>query len=654
MTISELPKLTPYSVDKLERLDELSEPQPEVDIIYFLTHGPPYMSESLTPFQSLVMKLYYGLWHKYPFDGEELKLLSVLKDKWGLAYDLSDPNRWIEVLLLAIGRRGTKTTTISFILSYEAYKLIRKGNPQKHYGTRSKHPIRVVQCASSGDQAKDVFELTKNNLKDCDFFAEYLDYSKDTMSEIRIFSPYDIEVNQGIDQWNRTKRKPTEIKRQSRPGSIIIECITTSAKSHRGGAIICMVFDEFAHFMRAKYSGDVAGEAELLAESAQTDYGMYKAMTPSTTDFGEDGKIIAISSPAEKGGKFYELCCLGGTIDQEAEKGFVSNPHYMFLQLSTWEANPFIKEDNLQNKKEEDPIGFEMEYGAHFGNPSATAIDPAVFAGLVLPNMPILLKGKPQHDYIICVDPAKGTTADTYAIGWGHSTPKKHDETIFDYWVDGYQGFAGTTEYKSGQVFVSIVDSEEVLEWLVNTLIRNLGRNNILEICYDQWNSMSAINRLETVGLPAMETYFSDKYKDAMYKDFISELNLNNVHMYQLDDSGHDDIWVKKAKEELKHLQRDIRGGKTLYHHPQSGPVQTDDFADVTANLVYRLKLKDYPTAAKLKERRLKVKQSGLVGAAPAPIKLRRRTSPLAGSSFPGYGGVNRGGQPRINPSRIR
>jgi len=639
-----------YAEEQLETLDRASTPKEYIDVIEFCTGGSPYMREILTPFQGLILKIYYGLWERYPFTEEEEELLDLLEKKWGLVYDLSDPSRRIAVLLLAVGRRGTKSTVISYILTYEAYKLIQKGDPQKYYEVREDQPIKLMQCASAGKQAKDVFELTSKNLKNTRFFDPYFDARKDTQSELRIFTPSDIKRNKENDFWNTHIRKQGTSKRKANLGSIVVECVTTSAATHRGGSIMVLVFDEFAHFDRAKYSGQTVGEAEILAETPQSDYAMYKALTPSVKDFGEDGKIICISSPKEKGGRFYELCASAGTIDQDPEEQlYKPNPRYLLVQLATWEARPTISEDDLQDDAIEDPIGFQMEYGAHFGNPAGAAIDPAALAHLVLQGVPILLKGKTRHDYIIAIDPAKGTTQDTYAIAWGHSSGKKHDPNEREYWIDGYMGFQGETVVKKGQVFVDIIPHDEVLTWMIETLVRDLGRDNIVEIVYDQWQDMTAVSILQKLHLPACETFFSNSYKDLMYRSFIVELNARNVHVYEVDESGKIDKWVKRAREEMKHLQRETKGQYTLYHHPSTGPVQTDDFADVTANVVYRLKQRDYPTAESVRERKRETKKSG-VGA--GPVKMTRYVvQPLRGASLPGHGGIT-SGTPR-GPRRL-
>jgi hypothetical protein len=165
------------------------------------------------------------------------------------------------------------------------------------------------------------------------------------------------------------------------------------------------------------------------------------------------------------------------------------------------------------------------------------------------------------------------------------------------------------------------VDPNAVTDYLIN-LVNNLGgRNFILEIAYDQWQSAASIATLQSAGIPAIETFFTNKYKGAMYSDFLQKAMQGQVEMYGMDAFG----WVDRWKLEMKYLQRDIEGDTAYYHHPDNGPVRTDDFADAVANLVYRMCLRATPTKQSIQQAR----KHGT-----GPIQVRKGIVPARGGQL--------------------
>jgi len=90
-----------------------------VDMLEFVTSSE-YLNETPTTFQSLTIKVLYNLWEKYPPTPAELKLIETLKRNWDITIELDreDP---VEKLVMALGRRSTKSTTASFIATYAVY-----------------------------------------------------------------------------------------------------------------------------------------------------------------------------------------------------------------------------------------------------------------------------------------------------------------------------------------------------------------------------------------------------------------------------------------------------------------------------------------------------------------------------------------------------
>lgn len=355
----------------------------------------------------------------------------------------------------------------------------------------------------------------------------------------------------------------------------------------------CLILDEFAHFERTKTVGGGATEEDILAEMPQTDYAMLKALSPSTKDFIMkdkdilDGKVIMISSPREKGGEFYRNYCLAGGCEQTG--GIVEkNDNYLLMQLSTWECNPKYPREVFDSDFKKDPIGSNMEYGARFGEPSTSFINSERIDEMVKPYLRMTYLGKWAHQYIISVDPA--SKSDTYAIGWGHC----EDGTII---VDGLQGFRPKAVHNqtTNKVIQVPVDVGKVTHFIKSLAAHLSYSGTVLEIVFDQWNSLHSILELRNAGYPALETFFTNKYKNIMYTNFLEKLNLGQVHCFSqppIDTFAKAPVyvsgWLEQLKLELKYLTKTTTGDIVRYGHADSGPIQTDDWADILANLVYR------------------------------------------------------------------
>lgn len=620
----------------LDEFESISKPKNTVDAFEFTT-SVEYLSINPTPFQRLVVKTLYNLWRVYPPDKEELKLIRILKNKWQIDIDFDRPDP-VMFLVLALGRRSTKSTTMSILASYAVYQLVCLDHPQKYYGIRARQRIYITHIAASARQAEEVFTMTKDNIRHVPFFRRYIDFDKDTSSDLRLFTPYDLRENEAIRLRNKTLPKGYT-KESLLPGSIQVKSITTSAASNRGDSTYMLLFSELAHFKRAKF---IQGQTEeqIAAENPQSDYAIVKALVPSTKDYKQDAKVVFESSPAEKGGEFYKQYCIAAGSEQDDFDTVERAKYYQAIQLATWEARPGFTEQDFETEFANDPMGASMEYGAHFANPSGQFISEEVINAIPIPNKPFIRNNPSTYRFVVSVDPggkAKAKVADTYAIAWGHSefspvvdelTGEETREWI--YHVDGMHGFdAKNKATPGGRIEQIAVDPDDVLEFLIE-LIKDLGgRNFVREIVYDQWESMSAISALQKAGYTAFETTFIPEYKSKMYGNFLQQAQNRRVHMYGEDfDTGG---WVHRWKLEMKYLQRSIRGKHTFYHHPTTGPVRNDDFADVVANLVYRLVLQTHPTRESAKKTAKQAKR---------PVEGPYKIKPVMAHRGGGDGGV--------------
>ena len=635
---------TPYDQYMIETFPEVppeSRRMPEVDAFEFITSSE-FLNIDPRPWQSTQIKTFYNLWQVYPPTRDEQKILDILRDEWKLIINTTVP-QVIREMVLVDGRRGGKSSLMSFLAAYEAYSLICKYDPQEYYHMLERHPISILHVAVSGEQAGDMFQFTKDRLRSCAFFKPYFDWTKYNETELRVFTPYDLEQNAKIDALNKDRSRGTA-QEEPLEGSIMIQSITTKASTKRGKAIKLLIFSEFAHFDRPKYDSQLKDNL-LGEETQQTDYAMWKAMSPSVKDFGTDGHVLYESSPREKGGQFYQLYCEGGGLEQDKPEDAVRPSYMAVMQLSTWQCSPMITRESLDPEFRKDPHGSNMEYGGHFGNAAGNFIAEAVINSI--PQLGVRMMRVSDHTdyrYVISVDPggqAKRKVADTYAVSWGH-----YEIGQPYFLIDGMQGWdAQVVDAGNGQYQRVPVDTSMVTGFIID-LANELGRNFVMEIVYDQWQSAESISALQKHGFSALETFYTNEYKGEMYGNFLSLAQTGRIRMYGEDVNG----FIERWRTELKYLQRYTAGGKTYYSHPTTGPCQHDDFADSVANLIYRLSQLMSPTRQSLEDR---VKKNL------APTTRPRTVIPLKGGNLAyrgaAFGGVGGTGTPsRVPTERIR
>jgi hypothetical protein len=547
-----------------------------IDIIEFASSSK-WLGISLFTSQSLILKVLYRLFDQ--LTPEELSLLEYMERTRTetiqgqirhMKVDLSKEamEDVVRRLVLIIGRRGTKTTLVSIIFAYETYKLILLGNPQKHYGILDGDSIYMIACANSEDQAKTVFDATKTRLKECEWFRPYLDFGKDNETEMRLFTPHDLRMNEKILERNRYRTRGVK-KENPRHGTIVVWSIPNSARSSRSKTAIVVVLDELAHFIQ---TGGNRSDREV-----------FNALTPSVKTFGDDGKIIIITSPRQKSGVAYE----------QYVRSYSSNSTVVF-QFSTWESNPNISREDLKEEEEEDPVMFWMEYGACWGAPEGVLYDRDAVYQMRDVLFPYSMYGTSGVSYVIVLDPAKNS--DTYALAWGHAVyAGEPGHPQHEYYVDGIHGFFPTiSRQPDGSTMVEQVDVETVENFLIDLVICLSSRGGrVAMICWDQWNSLSSVQKMRKLNLPAVETSFTNPYKNKIYGTLMREMP--RVHVCGSNLDGVAQV-VDLALSEIGHVTRKISGNTVTIGAPNEGPVRTDDFADVIANLIHVLSELDNPS----------------------------------------------------------
>jgi len=329
----------------------------------------------LYPAQRFILKAYYGM---EPDNGDVRDI--IIKDKYNekelyrfneheyMDYLRNEGrlNRVIDKpfpnVVLCLGRRSGKTTVTACIIAYETYRLLNKYCPQEYYGIMPEDEITFTCVATSRDTAAFLFKKVVGHIERSEFFRKFR--TKSTSQWINLRTQRD------IDRYGTHGRS-----------SISVRVSACSAKGLRGANNMIVALDEMSFF----FLDETTGQKKPGAEGDHDDRSVYEAATPSVAKFKSpsgdrpEGKIICISSPGAKSGKFYE----------EYERGFAENSEdLLVIQAPSWEIDPNLSTTYLKNKYKQNPITFRSEFGAEFSDRLFGWIeDPQIVRQCIVPGL---------------------------------------------------------------------------------------------------------------------------------------------------------------------------------------------------------------------------------------------------------------------------
>lgn len=230
----------------------------------------------------------------------------------------------------------------SCIIGYELYKLVMLGDPAKHYHKPEQQTIQVCNVAPTDDQANIVYDATLTAIDHCPLLRNRI--GNRTQNYFTLYTEADI-------------------KNGKNKASLLFTTGGCSSNSLRGPDNIIVCFDEMAFF--------ISNEASKFSGSE-----IFTALTPSVKGFQGDGKIICISSPKAKYGKFYDMYVTGMTEKE--------SPTLVF-QMYTAMINPeMVTTEDLKTERRRNRNKFNAEFGAEFSDSlSAWIDDPNEFLACV-------------------------------------------------------------------------------------------------------------------------------------------------------------------------------------------------------------------------------------------------------------------------------
>lgn len=454
-------------------------------------------------------------------------------------------------LVLVIGRRGTKSFMTCAIALYEIYKLLSMGHPQKKLKLPDFQEIHILNVAKNEDQARDsIFTPMKNYAVASPFFQEYI--GVDNALEMKFLTKADLEENKRREAKGLAKLD----------GTIIAKCGSSSATGLVGKTCWCIILDELAA---------MAGDNP----NSGLDKKLYNELKPSLATFGKEGKIISLSNPKGPFGQLYHL--YNSRLDHNMT---------LVLKLPTWLINANVDKLWLESERQNDPIEYNMQYGAEFGSNSANPFLTPEDVSYAFENSSAvtrLEKREPNVEYYCHVDPSN--RSDYYAVVVVHAIPTgdltTEGKRIKRFVVD-HVHFWAPVQLKQP------VQPDEVEKYILDLH----KRFQFKQISFDQWHSSEMLVRLANQGLPVILKVFNKEYKDKIYMSLLEVFRSKRIEFYKVSggkvlDKKGDEIDINEipeAKNQFTFLQKKWRNGRQII---EALTGYKDDICDATAAAVF-------------------------------------------------------------------
>jgi len=472
----------------------------------------------LYPVQRFLVKLYYHI----PLDDKnktisitdmfKTRVLYSFTEVEYLKYlysegrcNIGEQDHMRRQLILPIGRRSGKTALSAIFASYELYRLLSLGNPQAYYGLPNGNRIQIISVATDKDQASLLFNDVTSHMAKCEFFKPYI--ANNTLSYVQFRTPYDIE------RYGPTVRHENgKFTSFNGKASIRVTFKASVSKGLRGSGNIVIILDEMAHF-QDKGNSSAKDIYDAVTPSALA----FSPKDPkdSTTPIGQvESRIISISSPLNRAGKFYELFHFAMSRAEGSE-------NMLAIQAPTWEVNPTVEPTFLREKYHEDPTVFMTEYGANFSDRVRGWIErESDLVECVQPTLRPKVFGPPRYPHQMGLDIGLIGDGTTMAI-----THLDGDKVVLDYHEAWYAGipWRQTNPHLPGTAvdYARVLEAQERLDFdeIANWIAVMCKKFYITDGLFDRWNGLPLEQALHKRGLKQFKSdFFTRDDKSRMFQ----------------------------------------------------------------------------------------------------------------------------------------
>lgn len=438
-------------------------------------------------------------------------------------------------LHLAFGRRASKTILTSIIVAYEAYKLIKLGDPYAYYSIPRGEEIAIINVANSQNQANRLFAQIKERIRQAPFFRGRID-GEATASMVRLYTDVDIQ------------RKNDPNTNIAVDGSIVLVCGHSNPDTLRGYSAAAIMFDEFAFYDE---NPKISGKA------------FYNALKPSIAKFDKkgDGRLVEISSVNGMSGIFYDIW-RDGQSEDPAFRDILS------FRLATWDINDDLKYDGdfLTKARVQDPDAFNVEFGSMW---STSGVNKKYFSRDLIENcvkthMFMQSKADPRYKYYAHIDPASSKDAYTLVIVYRVPYVTLRGDKRFRICMAHHQ------VWKPGVMGLDFKDIDD-------QVFRICRAFRTVSVTYDVWNSVHSVEYLRRKGMYANRLQFSRGNKQLFYQNLEDLMNRDELWLYY-----EETIFGELINLKYKPSMRGISIDKD-----ERSDTPTDDYADCLAGAAW-------------------------------------------------------------------
>ena len=304
-----------------------------------------------------------------------------------------------------------------------------------------------------------------------------------------------------------------------------------TSRGGRGWAIHTLVLDECAHMLD--------NDGNSAAES------IWRALVPSTGQFGADGRVVVSSTPFGSDGLFSELF-------QKATSGELADAHAE--HATTEQANPTITRAFLDAERQRDPDGYLSEYEARFVGGGSAFLDPERIADAVADRGELLPEQATQ--WVAGCDAS--FSRDPFAVvlvGRDRLNPARLVVGKATSWLPRkIAGAGGSFEERRG------------VEDLLLNEVAHLCTAYRAHVHIDQHAAPAVLARLREAGLPVTLTPWTAQSKTDAFSEVRARLNGGSLELYP-----HADLL-----RELRSLRTRFAAGSASVVTPRAGGTHSD------------------------------------------------------------------------------
>jgi intein/homing endonuclease len=416
-------------------------------------------------------------------------------------YDLTVPDG---ESFVANGFTNHNTTLSAIFASYELYRLISLGNPQEYYGLPNGNRIQIISVATDKDQAGLLFSDVTSHMSKCEFFQPYI--ANNTLSYVQFRTPYDIE------RYGPTVRHENgKFASFNGKASLRVTFKASVSKGLRGSGNIVIILDELAHFQDKGVS------------SAKD---IYDAITPSALAFSHknletnepigpvESRIISISSPLNRAGKFYELFHFAMSKAEGSE-------NLLAIQAPTWEVYRDCDPTFLREKFHEDPTVFMTEYGAQFSDRVRGWVEREDdLLACIKPDRKPIFAGRPRSPHQMGID--VGLIGDGTAVFITHADSDRIVQDYHEVWYAGVPWRESNPHLLAPLIdYAKIIETVDRLDFdaLADWIFALCKRFYITDGLFDRWSGLPLEQSLHKKGLKQFHSeFFTQDEKSRMFQ----------------------------------------------------------------------------------------------------------------------------------------